>query len=266
MAESTTGYIDSHAHLYFDRFDADRAEVIARARAAGFRAVMNIGIDLATARQALALADEYPGFCYATAGLHPTETEMSTEELHTALAALAQLVRAHPGAFVAVGEIGLDYHWDRATPAAQARAFRAQLALAEELALPVVIHCRDAMVETLAIVGEFASRVCGVFHCFAGTPEEAERVQALGWYLSFAGNVTYPKAREVQAAARAASPARLLLETDAPFLAPQVVRGQRNEPVFALHILDYLAELHATTSAALGALTTENARRLFRIR
>ncbi len=263
MNEATTGYIDSHAHLYFDRFDSDRAAVIARARAAGFGGVINIGIDLATTRKAIDLAAAYPGFCWASAGIHPTESEMSAEELRGTLDALRELVSANADSVRAIGEIGLDYHWDRATPAAQARAFHAQLELAEDLELPAIIHCRDAMADTLAIVAVHAARVRGVFHCFAGGPAEAQRAQALGWYVSFAGNVTFPKARELHEAARAVAPERLLLETDAPFLAPQPVRGQRNEPAFALHILRWLADLHAIDSAALGATTRDNARTLF---
>ena len=257
--------IDSHAHLYFDRFDEDRPAVIDRAQAAGIAAVINIGIDLGTSRQALDLAREYPGFCWATAGLHPTECALEPAELARVVDSLRELFEAHSHELRAVGEIGLDYHWDRTTPEQQDRAFRAQLELAAALSRPVVIHCREAMPAALAVVDEWADRVRGVFHCFAGTAEEARRVLELGWCISFCGNVTYPKAHELREAAEAAGPEKLLLETDAPFLAPQAVRGQRNEPAHVVHTRDFLAQLFGMPVDDLVRRTTAATRELFQL-
>ncbi|MEM7260726.1 MAG: TatD family hydrolase [Planctomycetota bacterium] len=259
----TTAYIDSHAHLYFDRFDEDRDEVLARAREAGFRHIINVSIDLESCRAAIALATENPGFCYATIGLHPTETEISDDALESMVSTFTELQKQHRSSIVAVGEIGFDFYWDKATPERQELAFRRQLRLAEELSLPVIIHCRDAWPKTLEVVAEYADRVPGVFHCFGGTPEEATRAVELGWYVSFAGNVSFPKAQDLRDAAAVVPIDRLLLETDAPFLAAQPVRGKRNEPVYALHTAATLAEIHGRSVEELGARTTENAERLF---
>lgn len=258
-------YIDSHCHLYFDRFDEDRGEVIERARAAGFLHVMNIGIDVPTSQAAVALADEYPGFCYASVGLHPTDTEVEESELASILAQLEAIADENPAAVRAWGEIGMDYYWDKATPEKQDRAFRAQLDIAVRRDLPVIIHCRDAMEDTLAVVAEYRDKVRGVFHCFCGNGEDARRAVELGWHVSFAGNVTFPKAGDLREAALATPPDRMLLETDAPFLAPQPVRGKRNEPVHSLHTLEALAKLHEMDSEELGKITTRNTQALFGI-
>ncbi len=256
-------YIDTHAHLYFDRFDEDRGAMIQRAQDAGFARIINVSIDVESCRAAIDLGRQYPGLCYASVGLHPTETEISDAELEEVVATLKGMADDAPEIVVAVGEIGFDYYWDKATPARQEVAFRRQLALAEELGLPVIIHCRDAWADTLAVIADVSDRVPGVFHCFGGTVEEAKRALELGWYVSFAGNVSFPKAQNLRDAAEIVPLDRLLLETDAPFLAPQPVRGKRNESAFALHTAATLAEIHGTTVEALGAATTANAERLF---
>ena len=258
-------YIDSHCHLYFDRFDEDREEVIQRAKDAGFIHVINIGTDLNTSRACLDLAAQYPGFCYATVGLHPTDTAMSEVELAEVIAGLEVMLDEAPAVIRGIGETGLDYYWDKATPEEQHRAFHAQMQLAEARQLPIVIHCRDAMEDTLRVVTEYRDRVTGVFHCYGGDANQVEEVLALGWYVSFAGNVSYPKAQELRDAALKVPRDRLLLETDAPFLAPQTKRGKRNEPLYALGTLAALAEVHGVSSIELGRDTTENTRRLFSI-
>lgn len=256
-------YIDSHAHLYFDRFDGDRDAVIARAREAGFVAVINVGTDVRSSQLAIELAQTHPGFCHAAVGLHPNETTQSNLPLEETLAALERLADSHRREVCAWGEVGLDYYWDAATPEEQARSFRLQLEIAERRNLPVIIHCRDAMEDTLAIVEDYRGRVRGVFHCFAGDAEQVARVVTLGWWISFAGNVTFPKAGELREAALAVPTDRLLLETDSPFLSPQPHRGQRCEPAYSLHTLRVLAELRGIDVAELGAATTHNARQLF---
>lgn len=256
-------YVDSHAHLYFEKFDDDRDEVIARARSAGFARIVNVSTNPTTGRATIELARRYPGLCYATVGIHPTETEMSTEELDRQLAEIEHDLVQERDVIVAIGEIGFDYYWDTAAPEKQAVAFRRQLELAARESLPVIIHCREAWSDTLDVVAEFAERVVGVFHCFGGTVDEARRAVDLGWFVSFAGNVSYPKAQDLRDAARVVPIDRLLLETDSPFLAPQAVRGQRNEPAFALHTAAVLADLLGEDVEALGRATTANAERLF---
>ncbi|MEM7167760.1 MAG: TatD family hydrolase [Planctomycetota bacterium] len=267
--KTVTDFIDSHAHLYFEKFDDDRADVIARARESGFVNIINVGTDATTSRAAIALADEYPGFCYASVGLHPTDAAVSAAQLDELIADFEGLLDTHADRVCAIGETGLDYYWDRATPEDQHRAFRAQMELAARRQLPVIIHCRDAngsrtaMQETLDIVRDYSGRVTGVFHCFGGSAADAQSALDLGWHVSFAGNVTFPKAKDLQDAAAIVPTDRLLLETDAPFLAPQPVRGKRNESAYSLHTLEYLANMHGIDRDQLGAITTANARRLF---
>jgi TatD DNase family protein len=257
--------IDSHAHLYFERFDADREEVIRRARDAGIDGVINIGTDAATSRAAIELALRHPGF-HAAIGLHPTSP---VENLDGALAELRTLAAEYgpgartPAAVVAIGEIGLDFHWKEVPPEAQRPKLREQLRLARELGLPVVFHCRDALEELFEVLESEERLPPGVFHCFSGGPDEVRRAIGLGFHVSFAGNVTYPKAKDLQAAAAAAPPERMLLETDAPFLAPQARRGQRNEPAFLVHTRDFLAGIHGLDPAQFGETAAAATRRLF---
>lgn len=260
-----TAAIDSHAHLYFEQFAADLESVVGRAREAGFVAVLDIGVDVATSRACIALAERFPGFCFAAVGLHPNEAEVPEAALPAIVAELEGLVAANSAAVRAIGEIGLDRYRDRASDAAQERAFLAQIALARRTGRAIVIHCRQAWPRTLEIIAAEGAGTRGVFHCFGGTAAEAARAVELGWFVSFAGNVTYPKAAELRDAAREVPLERLLLETDAPFLAPQPVRGKRNEPLFALHTADTLAAVHSTDRAAVLDATTRNARELFRL-
>ncbi len=255
--------IDSHAHLYFDRFDDDRDDVIRRAREAGVEGVINIGIDVPTSRAAIDLARRHDGF-WATVGLHPTS---DIADLDADLAAIESLVESAPREVVAIGEIGLDYYWDNVSPEEQRPRVERQLDLATRLELPIVIHCRDALDDLLELLEsrDPAARPPGVFHCFGGTAEHAQRALDLGYAISFAGNVTFPKARDLQEAARIVPLDRLLLETDCPFLAPQPRRGKRNEPAFATLTRDYLAELKHVPSAELDAATRRTTIELFRL-
>lgn len=260
-----TAAIDSHAHLYFDRFDDDRPQVIERAREAGFVAIINIGIDVDTSKAVIALAHEYPGFCHAVVGLHPNSSALEDRALATTLATIEELATSESKVVVGIGEIGLDYHWDDATPQQQERAFVAQLDIARRLGLPVVIHCREAWSDTLDVIDNDGDGVRGVFHCFSGTVAEAKRAIDLGWCVSFAGNVTYPKATGLREAAAVVPLDRLLLETDSPFLAPQPQRGKRNEPLHSLHTADDLAKVHSTDRKTILEATTATSRRLFRL-
>lgn len=251
--------IDSHAHLYFDSFDADRPQVIERARAAGIKAIINIGIDAETSQRSVQLAMEQAGL-FAAAGVHPTS---KVADLSESLEKLAELARAHPGQVVAVGEIGLDYHWKDVPPEEQKGRLKAQLALARKLDLPVIFHCREALEDLLSLLEAERELPPGVFHCFSGGPAEVDRAVRMAFHLSFAGNVTYPKATLLHEAARSAPIERLLLETDCPFLAPQACRGKRNEPAFVKHTRDFLAQLKGISPEELESRTDEAATRLF---
>lgn len=251
--------VDSHCHLDDRQFDADRREVIERALAADVRYMLAIGSgdgppDLSAA---IRLAESYAAV-YATVGVHPHDAAKAREDTWSELASLL----AHPRV-LAVGEIGLDYHYNYSPPEVQRAAFIRQLELAAEAGKPVIIHTREAWPDTLRILSEgWIGRAC-IMHCFSGGPEEARRCLEMGFYLSFAGVVTFPKAVKVQQAARLTPLDRLLIETDAPYLAPVPMRGRRNEPAYVVHTARRLAELRGETLESLAAAATANFRRVF---
>ena len=245
--------VDSHCHLDDAKFDPDREETIARARAAGIETLMAIGTgqgppDL---EAGIRLADQYP-FIYATVGVHPHDASKATPETFERLRQLAN----HPKV-LAIGEIGLDYHYDFSPRDVQRAAFARQLEIAAEAAKPIVIHTREAWADTLALLGE-RWRGGGIMHCFTGGPREAEEALALGFHLSFGGVLTFPKAENVREAARITPPDRLLVETDCPYLAPAPHRGKRNEPAFMTETVRRLAELRGQPVEEVSALTSAN--------
>ncbi|HXV96643.1 MAG TPA: TatD family hydrolase [Gaiellaceae bacterium] len=244
--------IDTHAHL--DAFE-DAGDVLDRARRAGVNRVITVGTDVPSCRAALALCDVEPGV-FAALGLHPHEAgavgEREVDELRTLL--------AHQRA-VAVGEAGLDYYRDLAPRERQAWAFRAQAALAAELGKPLVIHTRAADEDTVAVLRDLAREVPVILHCFSSV-SLFEPALKHGWYVSFAGNVTYPKAGDLRWAAARVPAERLLAETDSPYLAPQPVRGRRNEPAHVVHTVAALAEVRGVEPEALALRIEENAARL----
>src|SRR3990170_3337334 len=253
---------DTHAHLHFDEFEHDRAEVLARARRAGVRRFLTVGIDVETSRTAVALAQAEPD-CYATVGLHPHEATAATDATWAMLRELAASSRV-----VALGEMGLDYFRNLSPRDAQIEAFRRQLRLAQELAKPVVIHCRDAHAELLAILkaeAEGAQAFCGIMHCFSGDTGFAEECLDLGFLIPIAGPVTYPNARRLLEVVKIVPRARLVLETDCPYLPPQPHRGKRNEPAYLVHTANRVAELLGVGPEAIGEATTANACRLLGI-
>lgn len=245
--------IDTHAHL--DAFQ-DPGEVLARARAAGVSRVVTVATTVPSAREALELCDREEGV-YAALGVHPHEAGSAGER---DLAALRELL-AHPKA-VAVGETGLDYYRDLAPRERQAEVFRSQRVLAAELGLPVVVHTRAADDETAAALRELPDDVPVVLHCFSSSGL-LEPALERGWYVSFAGNVTYPKASGLRQAAARVPADRLLAETDSPYLAPQPVRGRRNEPAYVVHTLAALAEAREEDPVALEDRIEANAAGLF---
>jgi len=249
--------VDSHCHLDDDQFAADRDAAIERARAAGVERMVAIGTgggppDL---EAGLRLAREY-SFIYATVGVHPHDAAKATPKTFARLAELA------PEA-VAIGEIGLDYHYDFSPRDVQRSVFVEQLALAARARKPIVIHTREAWDDTLALIREHGLPFGGIMHCFTGGPTEARQALELGFHLSFGGIVTFPKADAVRDAAALTPEDRLLVETDAPYLAPVPHRGKRNEPAFIVETVRRLAEARTVTPEHIAAVTTGNFERLF---
>ena len=234
---------DTHAHYDDSRFDGDRDAVLAALPEAGVELVLDPGCDLPSSRAAAALAERY-GHVYAAAGIHP---ENCAGFQDTDLAALRQLL-AQPKV-AAIGEIGLDYYWAENPPRDfQQMVFRKQLALAEELDLPVIVHDREAHGDSLSIIREFPA-VTGVFHCFSGSPEMAEELLKRGWYLGFDGPITYKNARRAPEVAAITPLERMVVETDAPYLSPVPVRGRRNDSRYLPHVIAKLAEWKGVTPA-----------------
>jgi TatD DNase family protein len=257
--------IDSHAHLDMPHFDADRDAVIARAWEAGVAAMLTLGVDATSSQRAVTLAQQYEGV-FAAVGIHPHEAKQATPEDYKALMGLAREYEANR--IVAWGEIGLDYHYDHSPRDVQQREFRRQIRLARELDLPVCIHSRDAHDDVLTILDEeHAIDVGVVMHCFSGDEQVARRCLDLGFYISFAGPVTFTNARQLPAVVRLVPDDRLLIETDAPYLSPHPWRGRehRNEPARVAIIAARLAELRGIGVEAVGQLATQNFKTLFKV-
>ena len=249
--------IDSHAHLEMEAFDGDRDAVLGRAAAAGLTAIVTVGTTIPDCEKAVALARLHPQV-YAAVGIHPHEVKGIDAGTYDLLRVLAQQEKV-----VAIGEIGLDFFHDHSPRAVQLRRFAEQLDLALELNLPVIIHDREAHAETLRILQQKKGRLRGVLHCFSGDAAMARECIALGFHLSVAGPVTYRKSEQLRAVAREIPAERLLIETDAPYLAPQPWRGKRNEPSYVVETARCLAEIRGMAVEELERLTEENARRLF---
>lgn len=252
--------IDSHCHL--DMFD-DLEGVMARAQAAGVRQIVTISTKVDDGPKLAEICQHYPQVVVMTTGVHPEETEELTDE---ALEEALRLTASSPFC-VGVGEIGLDYHQKpaAATKARQQHFFDLQMSLARELGLPVSIHTREAISDTLAVVGNHSS-VDGVFHCFSENVDIARQVLDLGYRISLSGIVTFKKATAMQEVARFVPLDRLLIETDAPFLAPEPHRGQRNEPAFVAHTGAFIAQLRGLDPEALFEQTERNTKDLFRLK
>jgi TatD DNase family protein len=253
--------IDTHCHLDEEAFDVDRAEVVARAGQAGIAALLTIGTTAATSARAVEIAAQYPAV-FAVVGIQPNYAAQASPGDWDCIERLSQA-----GKVVGIGETGLDRYWDYAPLDVQVDYFRRHLALAQKLDLPFVVHCRDAEADVLAELRRAAGEgpLRGVMHSFAGGAETARACLELGLSISFAGMVTFKKSRALRDVAREIPLERLLVETDAPYLAPQPMRGKRNEPAFVRATAECLAELLAIPLEELARRTSENACRLFRL-
>lgn len=249
---------DSHAHLNDEAFDQDRAELLETFRDAGVGLVMNAGCSLESSREGIALAEAYP-WIYCSVGTHPDTADEVNEEL---LEVYRQMC-SHPKV-KAIGEIGLDYYYETIHRDAQMRAFRMQMQLAEELDMPVIVHERDAHEDGMSIVKEFP-KVKGVFHCYSGSAEMARQLVDLGWYIGFTGVLTFKNARKAVETAQQIPLERILLETDCPYMAPEPYRGKRNHPGYLPKMAEKLAQIRGIPVEEVIRVTTENAKRLYRI-
>jgi len=255
--------IDSHAHIDFPQFADDREAMLERARAAGVSALLAIGTGPGPEKldSALPYADQYD-WIYASVGIHPHEAKQVTPQHLEELAKLAK----HPKV-IAWGEIGLDYFYDHSPRDIQQQVFRDQMALARDAKLPIIIHCRDAWPDCLALIEEVwrPTGIGGILHCFTGTIQEARRGLDAGFMISFAGNSTYPKTQHIRDAAKEVPLDRILIETDSPFLAPQPYRGKRNEPAYVTEVARTLANVRNLSPEELAASTAANFRRFFHL-
>lgn len=252
--------VDTHCHLDFESFDGERREVLDRAATAGVQRIVVPALDLQNCQAVLALAERFAPV-YAAVGVHPN----SSADWEDAWVERLRTFAAHEKV-VAVGEIGLDYYWDKSPPSVQQRAFSQQLALAADLDLPVIVHNREAhddVVQTLAGSPLRDREHRGVLHSFSAPWEIAQEALAMGYFLGFTGPVTFRKADELRSIVARMPSDRLLVETDAPFLAPHPHRGKRNEPAYVLHVAQKVAEIRGVSLKVIEAMTTENAAGLF---
>lgn len=252
--------IDSHCHLDFDNFNEDRDKVISRAREKGIELIVNVGTNLEGSKKSVELAKKH-AFIYAAVGIHPHEAGKVKKNDYRILENLARSNKV-----VAIGETGLDYYRNLTPKDKQKENFRRQIALAKKLKLPLIVHNREAGEDTLSILKEERAEVAGgILHCFSGSRTLAQECLKLGFYISVAGQITYPNAQNLREAVKNLPTDRLLLETDSPFLAPQARRGKRNEPAFIHYTAEELARLHHLSREDIFRITTSNAKHILGI-
>jgi len=251
-------YFDTHAHYCDKRFNNDRDELLALMPDAGISLILNSGSSLQSSKFSLSLADKYP-FIFASAGVHPHDAKSMTDDTVTEL----KVLLSHPKA-VAVGEIGLDYHYDFSPREVQRNRFREQLELARDMDKPVIIHERESLGDTIDAVRGFDD-LTGVFHCFSGSWETAKAILDMGWYLSFTGVITFKNARRVLEVLEKMPADRIMLETDCPYMAPEPKRGHRNSSLYLPFIAEKIAEVRGISKEEVAAFTTENGKRFFGI-
>ena len=252
-------FFDSHAHLNDERFDEDRDALISSFNQNGICNVVNIGADLKTSRESIELAEKYD-FIYAAVGVHPHDVEDMTDADLDTLSDMSKHEKV-----VAIGEIGLDYYYDNSPRELQRKWFRAQMELANKLNLPVIIHSRDAMGDTLEILKDCPVKA-GVLHCYSGSVESAKEILKLGYYISFAGPVTFKNSRGLSEVAKYVPIDKLLIETDSPYLTPEPYRGKRNSSLYVPEVAKKIAELKGLTVEEVAKATMENTKKLFEIK
>ena len=250
---------DTHAHMDDRAFDADRKELLSDLPSQQITLLMNPGCSLESSRNAVKLANEFD-YIYAAVGSHPDAADEVNEEVLEEYRRLCKL----NGKVKAIGEIGLDYHYEDIPRELQKKAFRAQMALASELDLPAIVHERDAHEDGIAIVKEFP-KVTGVFHCYSGSVEMARQLVELGWYIGFTGVLTFKNARKAVEVASSIPLERIVLETDCPYMAPEPFRGKRNDPGKLYRMAEKLAEIRGLSVEEIHRITVENGKRLYRI-
>ena len=252
-------FVDTHAHLQWASFDKDRKNALERAKEKRVTRIVNIGFDIAGSLKGITLAENHKEL-YATVGIHPHHANKLNEKAVAKLKELATNPKV-----VAIGEIGLDYYRNLSAKEVQKQAFETQLALAQELKLPVVIHDREAHDDILQTLSTFKGKIKGIMHCFSGSREMAQECIDLGFRISFAGNLTYPKAHGLREIAEWIDLKNMLLETDCPWLAPQDMRGKRNEPSFLPMIAQEIANLKRVSVDDLAGATTKNAEAILKL-
>lgn len=251
-------YFDTHAHYHDKRFSEDRDELLGLMEGAGVTLILNAACSAWSSKYGLEMADNYP-FMYASVGVHPHDAKDMTDETVPELEELSK----HPKA-VAIGEIGLDYHYDFSPREVQKIRFREQLELARKLGKPVIIHERESLQDTLSLVKEYRD-LSGVFHCFSGSWETAKIILNMGWYLSFTGVITFSNARRALEVISKMPEDRIMLETDCPYLSPQPMRGRRNSSLYLPYIAEKIAGLRGLTTEEVAAVTMANGKRFFGI-
>ena len=250
---------DTHAHMDDQAFEEDRLELLASLPGQGVGLVMNPGCSLASSRNADALSRQFD-FLYAAVGSHPDAADEVDEAV---LEEYRKLCKLNPK-IKAIGEIGLDYHYEDIPREIQLKAFRMQMELARELNLPAIVHERDAHEDGMSVVRDFPT-VTGVFHCYSGSAEMARQLVDKGWYIGFTGVLTFKNARKAVEVASCIPLERIVLETDCPYMAPEPFRGKRNHPGYLYRMAEKLAEIRGMSVEEIHAVTTENGRRLYRI-
>ena len=252
--------IDTHCHIDEEAFNADREEVIARQQESGVEAMIVPGVNVASIETVLQVCRAHPGYCFPALGLHPEDVKADWQEQ---LAIVENAIRAHHNELVAIGEIGLDYYWDKTFKEEQQEVLRRQLLLARELNLPVILHNREATEDIIRIVREVGGR--GVFHCFNGSRETAQQILDMGFYIGIGGVLTFKNSKLAEKLENVPLE-RILLETDAPYMAPVPHRGERNESRFMIHVTERLAQVYNCAIEDIISATTVNAKQLFCIK
>ncbi|MCY7570053.1 MULTISPECIES: TatD family hydrolase [Bacillus] len=251
---------DTHAHLNAEQYNEDLEQVIERAKSEKVEKIVVVGFDRPTITRAMELIEEYD-FIYAAIGWHPVDAIDMTDEDLAWIKDLSQHQKV-----VAIGEMGLDYYWDKSPKDVQKEVFRRQIALAKEVNLPIVIHNRDATEDVVTILKEEgAAEVGGIMHCFTGSLETAKACMEMNFYISFGGPVTFKNAKKPKEVVKEIPSDKLLIETDCPYLTPVPFRGKRNEPSYVKYIAEQIAELREISFEELAELTTKNAKKVFRI-